>query len=202
MAIREEKIDLSGMTLVVDGLEVGGVDLAAELAVLGGVTSSAAELNFVDGSVAGTAVASKALVLGADKNVDTLVIADGGLKLGAGAGTAVGATAAELNVMDVSAQTETIAEGGVVSVTKRFTKLTQAGAGAITLAAPDGTMLGQVKVIEQVAGTTDNVTLALTNVDGGSAATTATFNAAGETLIMVAGNTKWHVVKEIGVTLS
>ena len=71
MPIKDEKIDLTGMTLVVDGLEVGGVDLAAELAVLGGVTASAAELNLVDGSVAGTAVASKALVLGATKNVDS-----------------------------------------------------------------------------------------------------------------------------------
>ena len=71
MPIKDEKIDLTGMTLVVDGLEVGGVDLAAELAVLGGVTASAAELNLVDGSVAGTAVASKALVLGATKNVNS-----------------------------------------------------------------------------------------------------------------------------------
>lgn len=69
MPNREEKIDLSGMTLIVDGLEVGGADLAAELAVLGGVTASAAELNLVDGSVAGTAVASKALVLGATKDI-------------------------------------------------------------------------------------------------------------------------------------
>jgi hypothetical protein len=60
-------------------------------------TSSTAELNLIDGSVAGTAVASKALVLGANKNVDTLAIADSGLKLGAGAGTAVTATAAEIN---------------------------------------------------------------------------------------------------------
>jgi len=60
-------------------------------------TAEAAELNLIDGSVAGTAVASKALVLGADKNVDTLAIAASGLKIGAGAGTAVTATAAELN---------------------------------------------------------------------------------------------------------
>lgn len=64
------------------------------------VTASGAELNLIDGTVAGTAVASKALALGADKNVDTIAVADGGLKLGAGAGTAVTATAAELNKMD------------------------------------------------------------------------------------------------------
>ena len=63
------------------------------------VTATAAELNLIDGSIAGTAVASKALVLGADKNVDTLAIADSGLKLGSGAGTAVTKTAAQLNTM-------------------------------------------------------------------------------------------------------
>lgn len=60
-------------------------------------TASAAELNNLDGPVAGTAMASKAAVLGANTNLDTLAIADGGLRLGAGAGTAITATAAELN---------------------------------------------------------------------------------------------------------
>lgn len=77
-------------------LDVAGTFEIANVAM----TSSAAELNFNDGSVAGTAVASKTLVLGADKNVDTIAIADGGLKLGAGAGTAVTSTAAELNILD------------------------------------------------------------------------------------------------------
>lgn len=63
------------------------------------VTATAAEVNLIHGSVAGTAVASKAAVLGANKNLDTLVIADGGLYLGAGAGTAVSATAAQLNTL-------------------------------------------------------------------------------------------------------
>lgn len=69
---------------------------------LGGATvsASAAELNLIDGSVAGTAVASKAAVLGANKNLDVLAVAD--LKLGAGAGTSVTSTAAELNLLDGS----------------------------------------------------------------------------------------------------
>jgi hypothetical protein len=64
------------------------------------MTSTAAELNLLDTAVAGTSVASKALIVGADKEVDTLVIADGGLFLGAGAGTSVSSTAAELNILD------------------------------------------------------------------------------------------------------
>jgi hypothetical protein len=58
------------------------------------------KLDFIDVSTAGTAEASKGLVLGTDKNVDVLAIADGGLKLGSGAGTAVTSTAAELNILD------------------------------------------------------------------------------------------------------
>jgi hypothetical protein len=79
---------------------LAGVD-STVAATFGGLTATAEELNCNDGSVAGTAVASKALVLGADKNVDVLAVAD--LKLGAAAGTSVIATAAELNAMcDVS----------------------------------------------------------------------------------------------------
>ena len=46
------------------------------------------------------------------------------------------------------------------------------------------------------------VTLALTNVVGGSAATTATFNAAGEILTLVSAGAKWIVLDELGVTLA
>lgn len=63
------------------------------------------EMAVLDGVTAGTAKASAAAVLGANKNLDVLVVADGGLYLGAGAGTAVAATAAEINaVADVSAR--------------------------------------------------------------------------------------------------
>ena len=117
-------------------------------------------------------------------------------------GVAVGATAAELNLLDVSAQTSTILVAGAISVTSRVTNLSAAsGAYAVTLAAPDASMLGQVKVIQMtVAG--NAITLALTNVQGGSAATTASFDAVNETLILVAGTNKWNVIKEVGVTLS
>jgi hypothetical protein len=53
----------------------------------------------LDTASAGTVEASKAIVAGADKNLDTLAIADSGLKLGAGAGTAVTMTAAQINLL-------------------------------------------------------------------------------------------------------
>jgi hypothetical protein len=72
---------------------------------------------------------------------------------------------------------------------------------AITLAAP--ARAGQLLAITMTSTTSTNaVTLALTNVIGGSAASTATFNAAGETLVLVSTAEKWVVVAEAGVTLS
>jgi hypothetical protein len=62
---------------------------------VGGENVTTAELDLIDGVTPGTVAASKAVVPDSNKRVDTLVI--GTLKLGAGAGTAVSATAAELN---------------------------------------------------------------------------------------------------------
>ncbi len=141
------------------------------------VTTTAAELNVLAG-VAATLTAAE------------LSILDG-----------VTSTAAELNSVDLSLNTETIAEGGTVSVTKVNTKVASTGAGAITIAAPDATMLGKVKTIEMISGEHD-VTLALTNVQGGSAGTTATFSDTNDCLVLVGGTSKWHVVGESGVVLS
>lgn len=108
----------------------------------------------------------------------------------------------ELGLLDLSAQTETILVAGAVSVTKRITKLSAAsGAYAVTLAAPDASMLGQIKIIEMsVAGAA--ITMALTNVQGQSAGTEASFDATNEVLVLIAGVSKWTVLKEVGVTLA
>ncbi len=82
---------LSTGVVQVDGSTVTPAD------ALVGVTASSDELNLNDGAVAGTSVASKTLALGADKETDVLALPVSGLKIGAGAGTAVTATAAELN---------------------------------------------------------------------------------------------------------
>ena len=55
------------------------------------------ELSALDGVVAGTNSANKVLITGANKNIDVLAIAD--LKLGAGAGTSVTKTAAQINLL-------------------------------------------------------------------------------------------------------
>ena len=98
--------------------------------------------------------------------------------------------------------TETILVAGAVAVDGKVSYLDgSSGVYAVTLAVPDASMLGQVKVIEMTDATND-VTLALTNVQGGSAGTTCTWTNVGEALVLVAGLAKWNVVSEGGVVLS
>ncbi len=134
----------------------------------------------------------------ADAGDDNILNLNGSWKID---GTQVTASADELNFANAAAQTETIAAAGAVSVVKRISQLALSGAGAVTLAVPDASMLGQVKVIEMTEDNGD-VTLALTNVQGGSAATTCTWANVGEALVLVAGISKWNVVSEGGVVLS
>ena len=63
-------------------------------------SSSGAELDYLVGATPGTAVVSIAAVLGANKELDEFHTA--ALYLGAAAGTLVGATAAELNYLDLT----------------------------------------------------------------------------------------------------
>lgn len=115
--------------------------------------------------------------------------------------TVIAQTGTNLNTLATqaitAAGTAIIVDGTVNRVT-----LTNAINGAVTLAAPSAAMKGKMLTIEYIGAGTNNTTLALTNVQGGSAATTATFNAANETLVLVGGESKWNVIKEVGVTLA
>lgn len=114
----------------------------------------------------------------------------------------VGATQSELDQFnDVSAYQESIVLAGALSVTKKYSGLAIPTGGAVTLAAPAASMLGQIKEIEMTLDDGD-VTLALTNVVGQSSGTTATFNDAGDQLVLIAAAAKWIVLKERGITLS
>jgi len=87
-----------------------------------------------------------------------------------------------------------------INLDARYVGISSAGGGyAITLAAP--TLPGITKVMEMTADNGD-VTMALTNVEGGSAATTCTWNSVGDTLILMSRSSKWIVIKEQGVALT
>jgi hypothetical protein len=97
---------------------------------------------------------------------------------------------------------ESILAAGALSTTIQASLLNLVGAGAVTLAAPTAAQVGKLKVIQMITDNGD-VTLALTNVVGQSSGTTATFNDAGDALILIClANLKWCVVKELGITLS
>lgn len=110
-------------------------------------------------------------------------------------GTVIGAT--------IAGAVQVITEAGAISLDTNHVKITgpETSTYSVTLAAPSRG--GQVMVIEMTATTSTNaVTLALTNVVGGTSATAATFNAAGETLTLISNSTKWVVLDEYGVTLA
>ncbi len=89
-----------------------------------GLTADGAELNALDGVTAGTVTASKAVVVGANKNIDTIVIPVNGLKLGSGAGTAVAATADEINKLgSVTAGTAAASKAAVLGANKNLDEL-------------------------------------------------------------------------------
>lgn len=89
-------ISINGVDVTSTAAELNILDgvtsTAAELNILDGVASTAAELNLLDGSVAGTVVNSKGVVYGAagEVNATTFQIA----------GTSITSTAAELNILD------------------------------------------------------------------------------------------------------
>lgn len=106
------------------------------------------------------------------------------------------------NISNVS--TQAITAAGAISVDGTVDRVTVTNAvnGAITLAAPSAAMKGRLLTIEYIGAGTQATTLALTNVQGQSSGTTATFNVANETLVLVGGELKWNVVGEVGVTFA
>ena len=182
----------------------GPVSITNGPLTVGAAVLTETELTALDGITPGTAAASKAVVLGAAKEIATITTATitnlttTALTLGA---TALDATAAEINTRcDDSAMVDTRADAGAISVTTAYTEVTTTGAAAITLAVP--TKPAFIKVIKM---TTDggDATLASTNIVGQSSGTTSiTFNDVGDTLVLVSDTVsgKWVVLKEYGVT--
>ena len=139
--------------------------------------------------------------------LDNELVINGTMTVGTAAtynlkGTEVTSTGAELNRLDDSAEVESVVAAGAASVIKFNTNLNVASGGAVTLAACPATMVGKIKTIRMQTDDGD-VTIALTNVQDGTAATTATFDDIGEELILIgSAGGKWTVIKEFGVTLS
>ena len=143
---------------------------ATELNILDGVTATASELNLVDGSSAGTIVNSKAVIYGAagEVNATTLQLS----------GTAITATAAELNLLDgVTATTTEInyLSGVTSSIQTQLDSLQDSDADLAAIAAlsnADGNFIvgnGSTWIVE--SGATARTSLGL-----GSLATASTIS--------------------------
>jgi hypothetical protein len=164
-------------TNIVDvvSLAIGGTTVtstAAEINKLDGVTSTTAELNLVDGSAAGTIVNSKAVVYGAAGQVNATTLQIGG--------TSITSTAAELNILD--GVTATAAEinilDGVTSTTAELNLVDGSVAGTIvnSKAVVYGAA-GQVNATTlQIAGTSITATAAELNTLDGITATVTELN--------------------------
>ena len=110
-------------------------------------------------------------------------------------------TAAEVNTLDRSANIQTIIAAGPITLGLDTIKLALVGAGAVTLAAPTAAEAGKIKVIEMTVDNGD-VTLSLANVVGGTAGTTCTWSAVGQSLVLIGAVAKWAVVSEGGAALT
>lgn len=109
----------------------------------------------------------------------------------------------EIDLTNLVNTEQTITAATAINVDANYVGITGPATGtyAVTLGTPNRE--GQILVIEMISTTSTNaVTLALTNVVGGSAASSASFNAANETLTLVSISNKWVVLDEHGVTLS
>jgi len=117
--------------------------------------------------------------------------------------TSVAITSGSILGATLAGKEQAITEAGAISLDANYVDITGPSSStyAVTLAAP--TRPNQLLVIEMTATTDTNaVTLALTNVIGGTAASSASFDAANETLVLISVGDKWVVLKEHGVTLS
>ncbi len=99
---------------------------ANEINIMDGVTATTAEINKLAGVTGGTATAGKAAVLGTNKELNEFHTA--ALYLGAGAGTQVTSSAAELNILD--GVTATAAELNILDGAPATATLAKAAGGA------------------------------------------------------------------------
>ncbi len=144
----------------------------------------------IAGVTNGTTAASKALVTNTDKAVSE--VHTPALYLGAGAGTLVGATAAELNyVCDASANVSQLTASGAVPATARSVELNHATVAIAATIADASVHPGLFVVKDTSASGTAAHTCVITTGTWDGTNKTATLNAPNEALVVyfdAAGN--------------
>lgn len=153
MSLRDDLLAADTEAERADVLDAANVTLETAIDVLTGL--SAGELAVLDSVVAGTVAAGKVIVTTTNKHIDALVITDGGLALGAGAGTAITSTAAELNILD-----------GVTSTAAELNILDGVTAAAAELNLVDGSVVSNS--VASKAALVDSVKQLQTNANNGT----------------------------------
>ncbi len=160
-------------------------DAAAGIAAAG-VTSTVAELNYLDITTLGTGAASKAVVLDAGEDYTwpaTGILTYGVLK--DPAGTTLGATAAEINrAADVSARVQELTVSGAVTAGVQSVELNHATVVIAATIASSANHPGLFIAKDTSATGTEAHTLTLTSGTFNGTNNVATFNARDETLIV------------------
>ena len=101
-----------------------------------------------------------------------------------------------------SRNSQTITQASPINLDSNHISLdSTSGAYAVTLGAPTKPNV-DMTIEMTVKGSSHNITLALTNVVGGTASTTCTFNTQGGSLILKSKATKWHVMNQYNITLT
>lgn len=161
-------------------LQNNGVDMDLSSGIATSTTASTAELNTLTGVTAGTAKASGAVVLDANKGV-----------------TGLGAVGALEPVATASAD-------GAITIAPGIVKITKAGVCALTLADPasgdEGTVMRIVSTTA-FAHTVSNAAGSGFNAGGAGADVATLGGAKGDGLTVVALGSKWYVLGSINATL-
>ena len=145
VAVPAGGLQIAGTAVTSTAAEINALAASAisydDLVKVHAITASAVEVNYIDTSVVGTAVASKAAVLGANKNLDEFHTT--ALYLGTDAGTLMSATAAELNLLDMASGEK---------LRKAVTALVTAATPGPTLGTiPTGAILNGVELYVEIA---------------------------------------------------
>lgn len=159
MAINSKTIDFSGLDVKCDSM------------TLGGNAMSGTELGFLDGVTAGTATASKALVVDTNKDIATirnatltgLVFAAGGT-IDSDSGTATAtAAAATLSKMAGVITTEALTTAAAAAYTLTLTNTTIAAADMVFASVANGTNSAGIPIVGKITPGAGSCTIGIEN---------------------------------------
>lgn len=180
-------VESGGVLNIASGgkLQNDGVDMDLSSGIATSTSATTEELDVLAGVTPGTVAAGKAVVTTTNKHIDALVISDGGLALGSGAGTAIGATAAEINnACDVSGRVQELTSSGAVTAGKQSVELNHATVVVAATIADAANHQGLFVVKDTSATGTAAHTLTLTSGTFDGTNNVATLNALNECLVV------------------